>query len=189
MKIIAGTARGVELTIPEGMDIRPTSVRARKALFDSLGDMSDMSVLDLCAGSGAIGFEAASRGASQVTMVEISQVHIGYISENQRKIAATGVDSAIMILNFDVLDAEKYLPRMPAKPDLIFADPPYGKSAEIFCALANNEYFCRTLSGSRIIWEIPDTPGAAGNFLNIPSFGKYSLRKLGGTLFFSGVFK
>ena len=121
MKIIAGTARGVDLTIPAGMEIRPTSVRARKALFDSLGDISALAVLDLCAGSGAIGFEAASRGAAQVTMIEISPEHIRYIGENQRKIAATGVDSSILVLNFDVLDAEKYLPRMPGKPDLIFA--------------------------------------------------------------------
>ena len=62
MNIIAGAARNLELLSPPDMEIRPTTGRARKALFDSLGPLDGLGVLDLCAGSGAAALEAASRG-------------------------------------------------------------------------------------------------------------------------------
>ena len=70
MNIISGKARRILLTVPKGMAVRPTSVRARKALFDSLGDFSGANVVDLFSGSGSLGLEAASRGAAKVVMVE-----------------------------------------------------------------------------------------------------------------------
>ena len=70
MQIIAGKARGLELETAPTMEVRPTLARARKALFDSMGDWTDGVILDLCAGSGALGLEAASRGSSDILMVE-----------------------------------------------------------------------------------------------------------------------
>ena len=65
MRIIAGIARNIELAAPPGIGVRPTAVRARKALFDSIGSrLAGSVVLDLCAGSGALALEAASRGAA-----------------------------------------------------------------------------------------------------------------------------
>ena len=72
MNIIAGIARGVELSVPDTMQVRPTSGRARKALFDSLGDFSGLHILDLFSGSGALALESASRGAAAITMLEIT---------------------------------------------------------------------------------------------------------------------
>ena len=83
MNIIAGNARGVELIVTDDMGVRPTSARARKALFDSLGDLSGVHILDLFAGSGALALEAASRGAASIAMLEISPAHITAINENQ----------------------------------------------------------------------------------------------------------
>ena len=65
MEIISGLARGVQLTVPPGETVRPTAARARKALFDSLGDLAGTRVADLCAGAGGLGLEAASRGAAE----------------------------------------------------------------------------------------------------------------------------
>ena len=66
MNIIAGLARGVELRVPPGIPVRPTTGRVRKALFDSLGDLSDCHVLDLFSGSGALALESLSRVFSRV---------------------------------------------------------------------------------------------------------------------------
>ena len=86
MNIVAGKARGVELVVPEGIPVRPTATRVRKALFDSLGDMTGMRVVDLCAGSGALALEALSRGAAAAVMVELNAEHIRYIEENIRRV-------------------------------------------------------------------------------------------------------
>ncbi|MBR7105025.1 MAG: RsmD family RNA methyltransferase [Lentisphaeria bacterium] len=67
MRIIAGKARNLELNVPAGMGVRPTSGRGRKALLDSLGDLEEAAVLDLFAGSGAFALECASRGETSAS--------------------------------------------------------------------------------------------------------------------------
>ena len=186
MNIIAGIARGVELSVPETMQVRPTSGRARKALFDSLGDFSGLHILDLFAGSGALALESASRGAAAITMLEISPVHIAVIKENLRRVTAAGVTVNSQIVDNDATLPEHYLAKLKHKPDIIFADPPYLQSSEFFQKLTGNEYFCKTLSGSLLIWEIPDTPGAAGVFLAAGGFAEKKLRRFGSTMFFCG---
>lgn len=189
MNIIAGNARGVELIVTDDMGVRPTSARARKALFDSLGDLAGAHILDLFAGSGALALEAASRGAASVAMMEISPAHIQAINENCRRVAAAGVSSPMMLFNCDSTVPEAALPRLKQRPDLIFADPPYAQSAEFFVKLLDNEYFCRTLSGAKLVWEIPDTPGSAGKFITAKNLSDMKLRRFGSTTFLTGVIK
>ena len=189
MNIIAGNARGVELVVTDDMGVRPTSVRARKALFDSLGDISGLHILDLFAGSGALALEAASRGAASVAMMEISPSHINAINENCRRVAAAEVNCPMQVINCDSTVPENSLPRLKQIPQLIFADPPYAESARFFAALFSNAYFCKTLAGARLFWELPDTPGSAGNFLTAARLDDMKLRRFGSTTFLTGIIK
>lgn len=184
MNIIAGAARGVDLVVPEGIPVRPTTGRVRKALFDSLGDLSDKGIVDLCAGSGALALEALSRGAKSAVMVELSPEHIKFIEENLRRVRAAGVTSQALVIQADAGRPQSYLSRFPGVPDVIFADPPYQESADIFGKLIRDEYFCRNMAGATLIWEIPDFPGAAGKFLEkMPADSEFALRRYANTMF------
>ena len=188
MNIIAGLARGVLLNVPPGIPVRPTTGRVRKALFDSLGDLDGEHVLDLFSGSGALALESLSRGALSAAMVEASAMHISCIEYNLQNIRNTGVTAPAMIINADATRPESYLARLKNLPSLIFADPPYPISAECFGKIVNNQYFCKTLAGARIYWEIPDHPGAAGEFLrNAKLLDKFTLRRYANTMFLTGT--
>ena len=189
MNIIAGNARGVELIVTDDMGVRPTSARARKALFDSLGDLSGVHILDLFAGSGALALEAASRGAASIAMLEISPAHITAINENCRRVAAAGVTCIMQVFNCDSTVPENALPRLKQIPQLIFADPPYAESADFLAKLLNNEYFRKTLAGAKLFWELPDTPGSAGKFITVTTLADMKLRRFGSTTFLTGVIK
>ena len=122
--IIAGAAHGRRLIVPAGGDIRPTSDRVREALFSSLesrvGPLIGVRVLDLYAGSGALGLEALSRGAAHVLLVEAEARAIRAIRSN---VAALGLTGAEVVHD----KAERVLSAAPAEPyDLVLADPPYG---------------------------------------------------------------
>lgn len=121
MRIIAGIAKGMVLAAPQGSHVRPTSDRVREAIFSSLGDrVIGADVLDLYAGTGALGLEAASRGARSVTFVEQSpaaiEKNLGSFRKNR------GVECAFEILRGDVFG---HLKRLSRHFSLIFADPPY----------------------------------------------------------------
>ena len=124
-RVIAGTAGGRRLAVPPGTSTRPTSDRAREGLFASvlseLGSLDDRRVLDLYAGSGAVGLEALSRGAAHVLLVESDARAAGVIKAN---IATVGMAGATVVTD----RAERLLARPPASTDrydLVFADPPY----------------------------------------------------------------
>ena len=186
MRIIAGKARNLELNVPEGIGVRPTSGRGRKALLDSLGVLDEAAVLDLFSGSGAFGLECASRGAAQVTLVELSASHLAVIRENCRKVQKTGVASQIDIIQGDALAVSRYA---HVEADLIFADPPYAESGEYFRSITSNPDFQSAFEGALVVWEIPDTPGARGAFVDTPWFEDGNLRNLGGVWFFMGTVK
>lgn len=186
MRIIAGKARNLELNVPEGMGVRPTSGRGRKALLDSLGALDEAAVLDLFAGSGAFALECVSRGAAQAAMVELSSVHLEVIKENCSKVRRTGVDAEIEIIRGDALNVSCYAHRAA---DLIFADPPYAQSGEFFKKLTSNPDFQRVFEGALLVWEIPDTPGARGDFIDASGFEEGGMRNLGGVWFFMGTVK
>ena len=185
MNIIAGLARNLELASPPDMEVRPTTGRARKALFDSLGPLDGLGVLDLCAGSGAAALEAASRGAALAVMVEKNPAHIRIIETNIRKVQKTGATCEMHTVNSDILNVRNYLSLLD-RCSLILADPPYAASAELFSQLMADPLFREHANGCTIVWEIPDTPGAAGDFIDAPGISKSSIRKFGGTLFLIG---
>jgi 16S rRNA (guanine966-N2)-methyltransferase len=129
LKIIGGEFKGRNFYMPEG--IRPTQSITRKALFDILGqDMEGITFLDLFAGSGAVGLEAISRGASKATLVEKDPKCAGVISENIALLsikADEGGRLPIEVIQTDALAVIKVLFRQEKKFDVVFVDPPYGR--------------------------------------------------------------
>lgn len=123
MRIVAGKWRGRVIEAPPGQATRPTADRVRETLFSMLasrlGSFEDLRVADLFAGSGALGFEAISRGAASATFVESDAKAAAVIRRNAEKLGAT-----VQVLGSSALA----LPR--SQPfDLIFADPPYAAGA------------------------------------------------------------
>ena len=186
MKIIGGYARGVELAELGDQDgVRPTVGRAREALFNALGDLTNARVLDLFAGSGALGLEAASRGASRVVLVELERSRLPLIEANIAKVRKTGIPGEVVLKNADATRSESYLGG--ASFDLVFSDPPYTASLAAFKKLAagKDENFFPAFPGARVVWELPDAPGSAGNFIEHAEAGgaAWRLRRFGGTDF------
>ncbi len=126
MRIIAGTWRGRPLVAPAGAATRPTSERAREALFSMLasrlGSFEGLRVADLYAGTGALGLEALSRGAAHATFVERERVAVTALNTN---IARMGAEFATTVLAMPV----EAVGRAPAPFDLLLLDPPYGDDA------------------------------------------------------------
>ena len=119
IRIIGGQWRSRILTFPDGADLRPTSDRIRETVFNWLGqDMSGRSCLDLFAGSGAMGFEAASRGAESVVMVESNAAVLQALKFNLGKLGAERIELVAM-------DALKFVDSDQRRFDVIFLDPPY----------------------------------------------------------------
>ncbi len=123
MRIVGGTLRGRPLKAPPGQDTRPTTDRAREAIFNMVEariGLDDAQVLDLFAGSGALGLEAISRGAASCTFVESNSAAMRALRENAR---ALGAEGACSFVRADVL---AFAARPPGISfDLILADPPY----------------------------------------------------------------
>lgn len=132
-RVIAGEAGGRRLAVPDGRDTRPTSDRAREGLFSTIvsimGSLAGTRVLDLYAGSGAVGLEALSRGADHVLLVEQGARATRVIRAN---IEAIGLPGAVLAAD----RVERVLARGPApaggqdsteggRYDVVFADPPY----------------------------------------------------------------
>lgn len=125
MKILSGLYKGRLIRMPAG--IRPTQDKVRKALFDILGDISGLSFLELFAGSGAIGFEAISRGAGEVVLVEYNRACLLAIKRNIETLKAGNCSTFIA----DASLAIKGLHKKGKKFDIIFFDPPYyGESSK-----------------------------------------------------------
>jgi 16S rRNA (guanine966-N2)-methyltransferase len=121
LRIIAGRWRGHRLKALKGRDVRPTTDRVREAWMSALGGrVVDAHVLDLFAGSGALGLEALSRGAARVVLVERARRALGVIRDN---VAALGAQDDCAVVGDDVF---RYLARMSEPADIALADPPYG---------------------------------------------------------------
>ena len=122
MRIVAGLYGGRRLTAPAGSDTRPTSDRVREALFSMLasriGTFEGLKVIDLFAGSGALGLEALSRGAAHCTFVERDPTAVAALRAN---IAALQADADVRAQAIESFAGGPY--------DLAFADPPYGSGA------------------------------------------------------------
>ncbi len=122
MRIIAGRFKGHALGAPRGLATRPTSDRVREALFSILGDVEDLPVLDLYAGSGALGLEALSRGAISATFVEEARAPLAALRSN---VAELEVSERATVIASDARAAIRRLGRESARFGIVFADPPY----------------------------------------------------------------
>jgi 16S rRNA (guanine(966)-N(2))-methyltransferase RsmD len=125
MRIIGGTSKGRKLAAVHGRGIRPTSDRVKESIFNILGgDLEGKVVLDLFAGTGNLGLEALSRGASKVLFVDKRRQALGLI---ERNLAQCGMTDEAEILPTDVLRAVGILSRRKEIFDVILMDPPYEK--------------------------------------------------------------
>lgn len=133
MRIVAGTAKGRRLAVPAGRVTRPTSARAREGLFSTLlalgGPLTGRRVLDLYAGSGAVGLEALSRGAALATLVEAAPRALAALRANER---ALGLPGASVV----AARVDRTLAAGPSGPryDMVFADPPYAEPIDTLLA-------------------------------------------------------
>ncbi len=121
MRIIAGSLKGRRLNPPTTLPVRPTTDMARESLFNILGnyiDYEDCTVMDLFAGTGAVSLEFISRGAKEVTSIDINTQCTDFIKESARQFNVNNIH----VVRADVFDLIK---RAYKKFDIIFADPPY----------------------------------------------------------------
>ena len=127
MRVIAGTAKRIQLKTVEGLDTRPTTDRIKETLFNMISEyLADSSFLDLFSGSGAIGIEALSRGATSAVFVEQSKLATNCIRDNLKR---TKLDSSGEVYEMDVFSALKKLENTRTF-DYIFMDPPYNQLLE-----------------------------------------------------------
>jgi 16S rRNA (guanine966-N2)-methyltransferase len=171
MRIIAGTHRGQRIAAPKGRDTRPTSDRVRENAFNLIGPVDDADVLDVYAGSGALGLEALSRGAATAVFVENDREACRTIDANLEKLHLKG--SVVR------QDATRALAQERRIYDLILCDPPYDSTDHDRIAphlarlLAPNGLLVYESSGRA---DPPDVPG-----LDVRTSRKYGSARL--TLF------
>jgi 16S rRNA (guanine966-N2)-methyltransferase len=128
MRIVAGKFRGKNLAPSTHLKLRPTTDKNRESLFNILSsakfikeigfEIVESKVLDLCCGTGAVGFEALSRGAKSVTFIDNDSAHLDLVAKNSKSL---GVENCAKIMCLDA----KNLPKSNENFDLIFVDPPY----------------------------------------------------------------
>jgi len=123
MRIISGKNRGTKLYTLEGLDTRPTLDRVKEALFSKINiDLQDAIVLDLFAGSGALGLESISRGAKKVYLCDSSYKAVKIINQN---IVKTKSEDKTIVISKDYIKVLENLYKQKIKFDIIFLDPPY----------------------------------------------------------------
>ncbi len=146
IRIIAGDYRGRRLGVPSRPDLRPTPDRVRETLFNWLGQWLDGLVcLDLFAGSGALGFEAASRGAARVVMVENDRTVFSSLEKSRALLDARRVE----LVSADAFD---YLQTAREAFDVVFLDPPFRQNA---ARAALERLPARLARGARVYVETP----------------------------------
>jgi 16S rRNA (guanine966-N2)-methyltransferase len=132
VRVVAGSRKGARIFAPTGRDTRPTADRVREAAFNLIGPVEDMAVLDLFAGSGAMGIEALSRGAARAVFVESDRDASRAIERNLEKLRLTGAAivrmDAITALAAEVAAGRRY--------DLVLVDAPYEMFSSLQTGLA-----------------------------------------------------
>jgi 16S rRNA (guanine966-N2)-methyltransferase len=145
VRIVAGSRKGHTIFAPRGADTRPTGDRVREAAFNLIGPLDDATVLDLFAGSGAMGLEALSRGAARAVFVEKDADAARTIERNLDKLHLTGAtvlrSDAMRALAAEVAAGRTY--------DLVLVDPPYAMFADLQPQLAR--YLPAVLAGDGLL--------------------------------------
>ncbi len=174
MRIIGGRLKGRRLIVPKGKQTRPTTDRTRENLFNILSNMigfSGISVLDLFAGTGALGIEAISRGAANAVFVENANLANAALHANIEALGISRVTRAIKA------DATKFV--LPENTDpfaLLFADPPYGKG--LGERAARNADVCNLLA-TDALFVLEESSGHLPE--NLPGFELLDQRHYGNT--------
>ena len=128
LRVISGKVRGLKLDTPKNEDVRPTTDRVKEPLFNIINPyIIDSNVLDLFAGTGSLGIECLSRGASSAIFVDVSKESINIVKSNIKK---ARVENESTILNLDFKNAIDRLKIQNKKFDIIFMDPPYESDLE-----------------------------------------------------------
>ena len=168
MRIVAGEHKGARIFAPPGRDTRPTSDRAREAAFNLIGPVDGATVLDLFAGSGAMGLEALSRGAASAVFVENDRAACRAIDRNLEKLRLKAT-----VLQQDALRALAAEAAAGRRYDLVLIDPPY----EMFSSLQNglSTYLPRVLADDGLIVVETD----AREEPELPSLAKRTSRRYG----------
>ena len=159
MRVIAGSAKGTTLKTPEGMRTRPTTDRVKEALFSILQfDLPGASVLDLFGGTGQLGIEALSRGASRAVFVDEQEAACRLIRENLKK---THLEAQAQVIRGDY---KRYLLSCREKFRILFLDPPYAevflensikRITEIDILQSNGIIATERPLGKELPWEFP----------------------------------
>jgi len=125
MRVISGSARGIRLQAPIGVQTRPTSDRVKEALFSIIQSrfvLDEAKVLDICAGTGALGIESLSRGASTCCFIEFDHNALAVLKSN---LATVKYNDRTEVLSMEAVKALQLLGKRGNRYDLIFFDPPY----------------------------------------------------------------
>jgi 16S rRNA (guanine966-N2)-methyltransferase len=147
VRVIAGRLGGRRLVVPPGRATRPTSDRVREAVFSMLGPLDGERVLDLFAGSGALGIEALSRGAEKATFVEVAEPALRALRAN---LDALGLTAEVH--RRDAIAFLRDAPERGREYDLVFLDPPYREAGALGAALT--EALAPVLApGARVVGE------------------------------------
>lgn len=125
MRIITGRARGLQLTVPKNMDVRPTADRVKESLFNIIGSrIMEARVLDLFAGTGNLGLESWSRGAKAITFIDESKESLRLVNSN---IAKCRAEKDCTVLKGNAVQVAQRLYEQGQRYDFVFCDPPYNK--------------------------------------------------------------
>ena len=131
MRVVAGSRKGARIFAPKGVDTRPTADRVREAAFNLIGPVDDLAILDLFAGSGAMGIEALSRGAARAVFVESDLNATRAIERNLEKLHLTGA----VIVRMDAITALATEAAAGRRYDLMLVDPPYEMFSSVHTGL------------------------------------------------------
>jgi 16S rRNA (guanine966-N2)-methyltransferase len=168
VRIVAGTHRGARIFAPKGLDTRPTSDRVREAAFNLIGPVDGAAVLDLYAGSGAMGLEALSRGAASAVFVESDREACRTIGRNLEKLRLTGAEVACR-------DVFRFLAAEQRRFDLILVDPPYELLESVAVPLAT--YLPPVLADDGLVV----VESSARDEPDLPPLGARTSRRYGST--------
>lgn len=159
MRIIGGEFRSRLIAMPKGVELRPTQDRVREAVFNILGGIEDKNVLELFAGTGAIGIEAISRGARYAVFVDNNSRCLDTIKSNLESLDVP--ENTYNIIKANALSIFPRLKKEDERYDLVFLDPPYHKGMAKKCLINIDYYDILSQSGLVIIEHFRKDPLAA----------------------------